>query len=338
MKKKFTYPNKREFYKKLSIKRGKHNQERKKHKYIKEHHNKRHQPKFIEAPKNFSFVENPDESMKFLNDFEEIIKTSKVNVMQDFSNIEKVTPDALLYMMLHIENIDDSKINNIDIGGILPKKKECKKLFQKSGFIEQINSRELNLKDIDKDILTIRVGNKTESKIAQEVVKHVREWLKVERKETKSIYNILIESMTNTHNHAYKNHNKEDKWYLMAYNYDNEVHFVFLDNGYGIPSTLKTKLIDYISGIKYSDNKLVMSALTGKELRSQTGEVKRGKGLPKIYEHSKEDNIKELIIITNKAFVNCKTNQIKNINTSFKGTLISWKIIKGEINNEKTNN
>ena len=337
MRKSFTYPEKREFYKKLSIKRGKHNQERKKHKYNKRHHNQAVQQKLIEAPKNFSFVENPDESMKFLHDFEEIIKTSEIDVMQDFSSINNVTPDALLYMMLYIENIDDSKINNINIGGILPKNRECKKLFQKSGFIEHINSRKLNLKDTDKDILTIRVGNKTESKTAQEVVKHVRKWLKIERKDTKSIQTILIESMTNTHNHAYK-HDKEGKWYLMAYHYGDEVHFVFLDNGYGIPSTLETKLIDYIFGTKYSDNKLIMSALRGEKLRTQTGELKRGKGLPKIYSHSKEDNIKELIIIANKAFVNCKEDITKNIKNSLNGTLISWKIIKGNINNEKDNN
>ena len=239
MKKIFTHPDKKEFYKKLSIRRGKHNQERKKHKYLKQYHTDKPKPILIKAPKNFSFVENPDESMKFLNDFEEIIKTSEIDVMQDFSNIENVTPDALLYMMLYIENIDDSKIKNINIGGILPRKQECKKLFQKSGFIEHINSRKLNLKDTDKDILTIRVGNKTESKTAQAVVKHVRKWLNIERKDTKAIQTILIESMTNTHNHAY-NHNKEGKWYLMAYNYEDEVHFVFLDNGYGIPSTLET--------------------------------------------------------------------------------------------------
>lgn len=334
MKKSFTYPDKREFYKKLSIRRGKHNQERKKHKYIKQHNISN--PTLIEAPKNFSFVENPDESMKFLHDFEEIITTSKIDVMQDFSNIDNVTPDALLYMMLYIENIDDSKINNINIGGILPKKQECKKLFQRSGFIEHINSRKLNLQDIHKDILTIKVGNKTEPKTAQEVVRHVRKWLNIYRKDTKLIQTILIESMTNTHNHAYNN--KKDKWYLMAYHYDDEVHFVFLDNGYGIPSTLKTKLIDYVSGTKYSDNKLIMSALKGEKLRTQTGELKRGKGLPKIYSHSKEENIKELIIIANKAFVNCKNDQTKNIKISLNGTLISWKIIKGENNNEKNNN
>ena len=49
--------------------------------------------------------------------------------------------------------------------------------------------------------------------------------------------------------------------------------------------------------------------------------LKRGKGLPKIYSHSKEDNIKELIIIANKAFVNCKEDKTRNIKNSLNGTL-----------------
>lgn len=331
----------------LSKRRGLHNLERKKHTYNPEGTNvpeyvklnskyKPPKPEKLVSPKNFSFIENPNESMKFIRNSKHYIEDLKKDIKQDFKNIDNVTPDAMLYMMSYIE---DMKYRNIEfsITGTFPIKASCKKLFRESGFLEHLKSQKSNLKNIETDLLTIRTGTKTEVQVAKDVVKYVRKWLDIDRLQTKPIYKILIECMTNTKNHAFAKSEDEKekehyKWYLMAYHNDGEVHFAFLDNGYGIATTIRKNWKDIFTGKSFDDNKLVLSALEGKILRSQTGEAKRGKGLPYIYRNSKEEHIKELIIITNKGFINCKDDTTKNISNSFNGTLISWKIKKESFN------
>ncbi|WP_417327034.1 hypothetical protein [Halarcobacter sp.] len=330
----------------LAEKRRLHNLKRKKHKYEPKEFelpeytklNSKSKPpkrKTIKSPENFSIIDNTNEVMDFFNDSKHVIEDLKKNINQDFKKISAVTPDAILYMMSYIDDMKNREVS-FSINGNFPNDKQCRKLFQESGFLLHLKSELEYLDKIETDILTIRVGTKTEPKVAQDVVKYVRKWLSIDRLETKPIYKILIECMTNTKNHAFKDikedeHNNENdnfKWYLMAYHNNGEVHFVFLDNGHGIARTIRRNWKDIFTGKKYNDSKLVLSALEGDILRSQTGEAKRGKGLPYIYTNAKEEHIKELIIITNKGYINCKNDKTKLLEEKFLGTLISWKIRK----------
>lgn len=337
----------------LARKRGEHNLKRKNCRYepykisVPEYVSlnsgyKSPKDKNIPAPNNFSFIENHNESIKFLNDSKHYIEDMDTKIKQDFRYIDNVTPDAILYMMAYI---DDMKYRSVEfsITGTFPTKKSCRKLFDESGFLEHLKSQKDKLNNIVTDMLTIKVGTHTNTQIAQDVVKYVRKWLNIDRTKTKPLYKILIECMTNTKNHAFKKNINEDnnqnesenknyKWYLMAYHINGEVHFVFLDNGYGIAKTIRKNWKDLFTGKRFDDNKLVLSALEGEILRSQTGEAKRGKGLPYIYKSAKEEHIKELIIITNKAFINCKNDTTQQIDSKLNGTLISWKIKKDDSN------
>lgn len=341
------------YYEKLSNKRREHNLERKGHEYSPDNipvprytflnnarNNSPHHKPF-EAPVNCSLIENTEDTLDFINNsIGSITKNNNRYILQDFSKVENITPDTILYMMSIIE---DLQINDIpfSIQGKYKDKKEGKSriLFEESGFLEHLKGKQDEIKNLQTEVLTIKVGRDNQPQTAKEVVQYLRKWLNMDRIETKPIYSILIECMTNTKNHAYKDKNKVEKevnnhkWYLMAYHTDNNVHFVFLDNGNGIPQTLRWYWKDLFSGTKWYDSKLIESAMQGEILRSQTGEVKRGKGLPKIYKTSKLSYIEELIIIANKGFVNCKNDTNAELKLKFKGTLISWKIKKN--NNEK---
>lgn len=343
---------KENYQKILAEKRKIHNLERKEHTYQKKRLFLPEYTKFnstikppkkelLKSPSNFSIIDNTDEVIDFFYDSKNIIENLGKDITQDFRYIENVTPDAILYMMSYIEDMKNRNIS-FSINGRFPKDKKCIKLFKESGFLQHLKGQLHLLNKVETDILTIRFGTKTESKIAQDVVKYVRQWLNIDRIQTKPIYKILIECMTNTKNHAFKKkseignansiENERFKWYLMAYHNNGEVHFVFLDNGLGIARTIRKNWIDLFSGKKFNDSKLVLSALEGEILRSQTGEAKRGKGLPYIYSNSKEEHIKELIIITNNGYIDCKNDKTKTLNKKFLGTLISWKIKKENFN------
>ena len=141
--------------------------------------------------------------------------------------------------------------------------------------------------------------------------------------------------MSNTNNHAYDKSKKYKKWWLVAY-YDkinSKIKFTFLDNGFGIPRTIKKSYKERINKLleekipngrsKTQDNFLVSSALEG-EFRTKTGFAHRGKGLPDIADKAKKNMIQGLTIISRKAYLNVSNNDSQELSNIFYGTLLSW--------------
>ncbi|MBV5277472.1 MAG: hypothetical protein J0647_00205 [Campylobacteraceae bacterium] len=292
---------------------------------------KRHK---IPMPDNFSLVDNIESTLKFFDDL--LTHASKhIPVFIDSRNVKKMTPDAILYFILIIEEVR-SKYSQYSISGNSPKDKLCRKLLHESGFLNYVRSY-LSKYNEDTDIFTIRDGINTESTIAQDVLKYVRKNIGINKPtlETKAIFTVIIEGMANTHNHAgEKGSGDRKKWYLMAYYSEiGEIHFVFLDSGVGIPKTIRQDFSEKVR-IKLAireegvmDHQLIMSALAG-EFRTQTNEKKRGKGLPKINDLAKDEKIKDLVIISNKGYVNASNGINHKLEGKFHGTLLSWKMVK----------
>lgn len=287
---------------------------------------------FIDVPVIFSIVNNSKKVIEFISNVRQAISEEKA-VFIEMKDVEDVSLDAIIYTIAFFDEIREQNIS-YEVDGSFPKDKKARKLIRESGFLKYIYPN-ANL-DLGTDILTIREGFKVDSSIAKEVTSYLRRKLNIDRSKTKSIFTILVESMANTYNHAFTNGNSivDNKWYLSAFYFEGEVHFVFLDNGRGIAETIKKKLFQ---DLFKPDSDLLLSALEGVELRSKTGEKKRGKGLPKIYNKAQDCNIRELIIIANKGLINAKTGIPSKIENDFKGTLLSWKIINTEGKNNVKN-
>ena len=90
-------------------------------------------------PTNFSIVNNSLETLTFyqnmMNTFEEIHP-----VYLDVSNTEKITIDALLYLLAVVNQM---KFRNIPVHlrGNLPKKMDVRKKFVESGFLDYCKSK-----------------------------------------------------------------------------------------------------------------------------------------------------------------------------------------------------
>jgi len=290
--------------------------------------------KDLQFPKNFSIINNPSEVLAFFDKLLIMIE-EKVAVNLKMEDVDEITPDAILYLLSIFKEIEHSGIES-SIKGNAPVNQKCKELFVKSGFYRYVKQHKKNNFE-DKSIFTIKEGTNCLSSVAKDVISYVRKHLDMEDKPTKmtkDVYAIIIESMTNTFNHSSIDKDKA-KWYLMAYHTQDEVHFTFLDSGLGIPKTLQTNFMDTIHMLKSlhitKDHQLILSALNG-DFRTATKENKRGKGLPKIMRISKSNSIKESILVSNLGYVNCTNGTSKVLDTRFHGTLLSWKIVKGEVN------
>lgn len=164
--------------------------------------------------------------------------------------------------------------------------------------------------------------------IAKKVVVFARDCLGLSKAETSPIYETIIELMKNTFQHAYDTEpGYSRRWWLLAVHLPESasVSFSFLDNGMGIPHTVRKKPLERLTSFIHIDQdaELIASTLSG-AFRTRTKQHYRGNGLPSILEHYQKGRIDSLKVLSNKGFVDCQNNNNENLNRRFRGTLICW--------------
>jgi len=286
----------------------------------------------IEVPSNFSLINRAEEMLRFFHDIRTYVQKGR-DIFFDMTAIGDMTTDAILYMLSQFQYYKQH-YTNYKISGNTPTNNECRNIFVGSGFYKYVRASGTRLQG-DSNILTVQSRSQVEPEIAKEITHFAKDRLdKMDMKTSKSIYSTMIECMANTKNHAYERGG--GKWWLMAAYREHlkTVHFTFLDNGLTIPATIRKNLGEYLANIagtllpvvQTQDYKLIESALKG-DFRTKTGVSYRGKGLPKIYEYSKNRNIENLVIISRNGYVDVANGAIRDLGEKFFGTLLSWDFV-----------
>lgn len=289
------------------------------------------------APTILSFFHNPEETMEF---FEDIINDTKKHrfgrkYFFNLSQVETLTIDAVMYIIAILKNLKTTNIYNFRFEGNVPQNELSKKLLDESGFHKFVNSNSRNVKP-NTNKIQIVTGKLLDPNTASEICDFVNEICEKDIKFTKALYEILIELMDNTTQHAYVE--KEDltvsQWYLFVENKDNSIQFIFLDTGKGIPATINKKIIvesKIVSTIfKKNDSEFILSTLNG-EFRSKTKQSNRGKGLPWIYNHANNKNISNFIIFSRNGCCSVQENnpvKCMDYKNQIFGTLLAWELNK----------
>lgn len=288
--------------------------------------NRNANPTYVKAPEVFSLLRNTEEMLKFFDKLHGHA-LRKEAVKLDLSWVNTITYDAILYTLSVIEYFD-AKYHPFVIVGNQPTDPACAKVFNESGFYKFVKTRVLTQPNID--VLSIEAGEINDGEIAAKVKKFAEDHLKASENQSlkaQNLYETLIECMGNTVSHAYSFNDKrlKSKWWIICYfdQTDQKVHFTFLDNGLGIPSTVRRKWTELLSPDS-SDGKVIISALKGDFRRTETNQPHRGLGLPEIYNNQNEKQIEDLIIISNRAFVDVGAVESTSLENKFHGTLLSW--------------
>jgi len=275
----------------------------------------------VDVPKKFSITNNTEEALAMFNKgFGH--KEAHQEVYVNMSEVSTMTPDAILYLVSQLHYYD--RLPSVRIAGNMPADPECRRLLVESGFTKYVRSNVPEPEPSAK-ILSIKSGSLVEPEIAKQVIDFSRGHLGIQRnKNSKSIYATIIECMANTRDHAYGPEDKDRQWWLIArYNdAEDKVEFAFLDNGYTIPRTIQQNFVEKAIGI---DSSLIESALNGK-FRTRTRKRHRGKGLPRMKQYNDQGFIKDLTIVSRRAFVRCNTGEVKNTGSRFHGTLLTWSL------------
>lgn len=295
-------------------------------------------PIVLEAPEHFSLVNNKDETLAFFDKALSRIQNCKVrqSIFFDLQKITTITPDAIMYLIAMVKNIKRCRALQTSCQGNMPIDPNARACIEKSGFYSFVSSPNpiphLELKSA----VQISSGSKVDESLIGSICSFVSAKSGLpERLYTKGLYQIIIELMTNTIQHAYNNTNgiMDNRWYIYAEDSDENIQFVFLDTGDGIPATITINFFEKVAklfGGNVTDAKLISSALKG-VYRSETGERHRGKGLPNIYDASKTDRISNLNIISGHG--QCTVDESCTILESsstinFAGTLFCWQFDK----------
>lgn len=283
----------------------------------------------IKVPNNFSIKNNIDEMLDFFREVHYYVKLNR-RIFYQMEKVESITTDSILYMLSMFERYESLFGHKFQgVAGNLPKDPKCRQLISESGFLSHVASK--NFSRPNAKILTIRTDRLVQGTIADEVMKFAFNKLSREQDLTyKRIYSTIIETMANTKQHAYGKSHAEGKWWLMACHDEQNQHvnFTFLDNGQGIPKTVKTKFTEKLKSAIGLDNdgQLINSSMNG-DFRTRTGLDFRGKGLPTIKKHSDDGFIDNLLVISNRGYVNCKANTVRSLGHNFFGTLLDWDFI-----------
>lgn len=302
----------------------------------------------VEAPKKFSFIANPEEVSKFIQELENFYSNEK-NVSLSLKNITDLDYSAVT-ILLSIMVLFKSK--NLKFRGNFPKDKKLANLLVDSDFFKYLNqpiTPQIQY-EIGKENQIFTAGNKcVNSELGLFVMKEASKTIWGEQRTCKGLQRTLLELMQNTNNHAALNTKGQQYWWLSV-NHDKiskKVSFIFIDYGVGIFESLRTrpetnnKWFGWFSKIaykfKYGGNDEVFKMLLEGELHlTVTGQHFRGKGLPGIKQVFDRNQISNLQIISNDIHANIEKNQYSKLNSEFSGTFVYWELNENNINLEWT--
>lgn len=314
-------------------KKYKHFNTRRSKRAMKKISRKKHSPRFIiagkktrrkinkfSAPITFSVVHNSNETISFLIDVFNSIKNSKP-VFVNLTHVKEITPDAILYLLLLIQ---EAKNRKILFKGNAPQNKKAHDIFISSGFYQYVNS---DIKDYqipnDSKILKIKTGRNVNGYEAENIQNYLSKHVKhIDKVKLRAIYGILIECMSNTNEYAGSTMGEKSWWTMALHDEEtNKVLFAFVDNGVGIPSTVRKKWYD-----NTSDAELLEKAAKGIYQMSGSKSKTRNKGLPQIRKYNEDGFIKNLVIVSNKGYYSAD-NGSHQLNNLFTGTMIAWEFV-----------
>lgn len=293
------------------------------------------------APLKFSIIKNANETCKFFKKVTDFLKTKRIKdviVFIDLFNVQYMTIDAVMYLLAIICNMKNRNERNISFKGNQPTDMEACKLLHQSGFFKYVKSTVSRINQNGNNVQIIS-GQDVNGEVIKELVEFINRNCLTKIKFTQELYDVFVELMNNTVQHAYDKSEilSERNWYLYASANREKIKIVFLDTGLGIAETVHRDWGEYFRDIaRKDDGYYVESALRG-EFRSRTGKKYRGNGLPTVYQYSKRDEVNRFQIHTGKSI--CKVQNSgelssKELEQPLYGVLYYWEIKKERIDKE----
>jgi hypothetical protein len=290
----------------------------------------RHDFSRMPAPENFSLTENPDEVIGYFNEAAKIIDEGG-RIKFDFSGVINVTSDAIAFFIAHFN--DNSFCKGRMMKATLPKCDVMRRRFNKSGILDHVSSDIREERGGNNFLLHKVTKNKVENGIAKDMAKKGSEFVFGANARIRAVYEILIECMANTNNHAAGSEVGVvyDWWLVMnSSEVSRKVNYTILDLGVGVFESSPMKL--YVSSLvgdiarRFRHNADLVDDLVLGKIRSSTGLDQRGKGIPLIHKRSQDTRIINSVMVSNDVMLDLCSGKAKRLSSEFSGTLIHFEL------------
>ena len=280
----------------------------------------------IRAPDNFSLVNNTEEVLSFFREAYLVLKKGD-RALLDISEIKTLTTDAIAVQVAKI--CDRRFLQNSEIQGNSPKNEGLRQLFLESGFFNHVQTQGRRFNAKNKLIHKV-TKNRVEPDLVREACLYALRHVYGNSEPVEPLYDILIEVMQNTNNHAGLERGKYD-WWLNIFNDPNSKKstFTFVDLGAGIFESLPVKTFKkkFIEMFGLTNNLKLVPKLFNGEIKSRTARPERGKGIPQIFECSQDNVFSKFLLISNDVYADLKDNgNNRLLDQNFDGTLFFWEL------------
>lgn len=283
----------------------------------------------IEAPKDFSFIENTNDVLKYFENARDIY-WSKKNVDYNVLEIERITAETVSLWVALLKEPRFRKTGNSS--GNAPKNKEAYDLLSTSGFPDQVTKSNFEKKEHN-NLLHREVNYKVQSSIAARFCQVGINNTNKKRIDAEPLYNVLIECMSNTHDHANLDQKGGCRWQLYAYNVPNQAKtiYTFLDLGVGIFESAGTQnyINNFLKTVGVRSNLDLVDPLLNGKIKSRMIKDKdiRGKGIQQLVKYAEQGCFNNFYLISNNIKVNLGTGQREKLDYNLRGTMLYWELI-----------
>jgi hypothetical protein len=286
----------------------------------------------ILKPKNeISLLSHSNNAIDFISELKSY-KNAAHEVKKVYLDLNDVIAIDIGTISLMLSSIKELNLFDVNVGGNIPVNPICKNIFISSGYLEHMAEVSKNLENSmkvskTKNLMLMLGKEKSESTKVGKCIKQAIEELTGKPNHYPPIYGIIQEMNGNSVEHAYK----IKKHWILGINHDktnNKMIFTFTDNGFGILRTLKRrfnkKVFDNLQWYKDED---ILNGVFDKKYNSRfKKQYNRNKGLPVIKKAYIEDKINNLIVISNKAFLDFENKTSISLKNEFSGTFYYWEL------------
>lgn len=289
------------------------------------------------CPENFSLRNNGEETLFFFrNVAASILKERIESVIIDHSKIENIDPEVALMMIAEFTRITHHSPSCNIKGRFRGTPDKIMEVLMGVGYLGKFypelawtNKLELG----ERIYLRQQSGSLV---VARDVHRLIDDFCKMEMLPqilSKRLRVSLIELMDNAVAHAYRSLGgrrvAREKWWMLGYQdkATREIYFAIMDQGVGMPKTLKSRFIDNGLLIPRNDEEMVLTAF--ERSFSRTRKPNRGLGLPGLRKHVEAAQQGELFLQTNRVrciFSPVEAPRSESVALSVEGTILVWKI------------
>jgi hypothetical protein len=208
----------------------------------------------------------------------------------------------------------------------VPKNPAAAEMLMQSGFFDHARSS-IPLPACTRGKIVQEQSKRVEPTVARELIHIGTEAIHGAPRSDFSTYRVLIEAMSNTHNHGGKQYEGSQNWWASVYadKVAGRVCYTFVDLGVGIFRSIQIgpmRRLYRFAGV--TSNATILQDIFEGKVHSRTGVAYRGKGIPAIYRRFQEGKIRSLILITNDVYANLETKDFRILPIEFAGTLLYW--------------